>query len=129
MNKEFWNKKKVLLTGHTGFKGGWLSLWLQKLNANVIGFSKSIPTNPSLFELANIENGMTSIIWNVCDYNKLEEIIKEYKPEIVIHMAAQAILRESYSNPVETYATNVMGTVNLLESIRTVGNVKAILID
>ena len=127
MSKEFWNKKKVLLTGHTGFKGSWLSLWLQKLNANVIGFSKSIPTNPSLFELANIENGMTSIIGNVCDYNKLEEIIKEYKPEIVIHMAAQAILRESYSNPVETYATNVMGTVNLLESIRKAGNVKVIL--
>ena len=127
MNKEFWNKKKVLLTGHTGFKGSWLSLWLQKLNASVIGFSKSIPTNPSLFELANIENGMTSITGNVCDYDKLEETIKEYKPEIVIHMAAQAILRESYSNPIETYATNVMGTVNLLESIRKVGNVKVIL--
>lgn len=127
MNKKFWNKKKILLTGHTGFKGSWLSLWLQKLDANVIGFSKSIPTNPSLFELANIENGMTSIIGNVCDYDKLEETIKEYEPEIIIHMAAQAILRESYNNPIETYATNVMGTVNLLESIRKVGNVKVIL--
>ena len=127
MNKEFWNKKKVLLTGHTGFKGSWLSLWLQKLNANVIGFSKSIPTNPSLFELANIESGMTSIIGNVCDYNKLEKTVKEHKPEIVIHMAAQSILRESYKNPIETYATNVMGTVNLFESIRKVGNVKVIL--
>jgi CDP-glucose 4,6-dehydratase len=127
MNKEFWNKKKILLTGHTGFKGSWLSLWLQKLNANVTGFSKSIPTNPSLFELANIENGMTSIIGNVCNYDELEETIKEYNPEIVIHMAAQAILRESYGNPIETYATNVMGTVNLLESIRKVGNVKVIL--
>ena len=127
MNKDFWSKKKILLTGHTGFKGSWLSLWLQKLNSNVIGFSKSIPTNPSLFQLANIEDGMTSIIGDVCDYDKLEEVIKEYKPEIVIHMAAQAILRESYSNPVETYATNVMGTVNLLESIRKAGNVKVIL--
>ena len=127
MNKEFWNKKKILVTGHSGFKGSWLSLWLQKLNANVIGFSKSVPTNPSLFELANIENGMTSIIGNVCDYDKLEKTIKEYKPEIVIHMAAQAILRESYSNPIETYATNVMGTVNLLESIRKTDNVKVIL--
>ena len=127
MNKEFWNKKKILVTGHTGFKGSWLSLWLQKLNANVIGFSKSVPTNPSLFELANIENGMTSIIGNVCDYDKLEKTIKEYKPEIVIHMGAQAILRESYSNPIETYATNVMGTVNLLESIRKTNNVKVIL--
>lgn len=127
MNKKIWNGKTVLLTGHTGFKGSWLSLWLQKLNANVIGYSKSIPTNPSLFELADIENGMTSIIGNVCNYDKLEETIREYKPEIVIHMAAQAILRESYSNPIETYATNVMGTVNLLESIRKVGNVKVIL--
>ncbi len=127
MNKEFWNKKKILLTGHTGFKGSWLSLWLQKLNANVIGFSKSIPTNPSLFELANVKNGMTSITGNVCDYDKLEGVIREYKPEIVIHMAAQAILRESYSNPIETYSTNVMGTVNLLESIRKIGDVKVIL--
>jgi CDP-glucose 4,6-dehydratase len=127
MSKEFWNKKKVLLTGHTVFKGSWLSLWLQKLNANVTGFSKSSPTNPSLFELANIENGMTSIIGNICDYDKLEKTIKEYKPEIVIHMAAQAILRKSYEDPIETYATNVMGTVNLLESIKKVGNVKVIL--
>jgi len=127
MNKEFWNKKKVLLTGHTGFKGSWLSLWLQKLNSNVIGFSKNIPTKPSLFELADIESEIISIIGNVCDYNKLEEVVKEYKPEIVIHMAAQAILRKSYNNPIETYATNVMGTVNLLESIRKVGNVKVIL--
>jgi len=128
MNKEFWNKKKVLLTGHTGFKGSWLSLWLQKLNASVTGFSKSIPTNPSLFELANIENGMTSITGNVCDYDKLEETIKEYKPEIVIHMAAQAILRESYSNPIETYATNVMGTVNVLEAARLWGRVEGIVV-
>ena len=127
MNKEFWNNKIVLLTGHTGFKGSWLSLWLQKLNTNVIGFSKSIPTNPSLFELAAVEDGMTSIIGNVCDYDKLEETIREYKPEIVIHMAAQAILRESYDNPIETYATNVMGTVNLFESIRKAGNVRVIL--
>ena len=75
MKKEFWNNKKVLVTGHTGFKGSWLSLWLQKLNANVIGFSKSIPTNPSLFEIADVENGMTSIIGNVCDYNKLVIIL------------------------------------------------------
>ena len=127
MNKEFWNDKTVLLTGHTGFKGSWLSLWLQKLNTNVIGFSKSIPTNPNLFELAAVKDEMTSIIGNVCDYDKLEETIREYKPEIVIHMAAQAILRESYDNPIETYATNVMGTVNLFESIRKIGNVRVIL--
>ena len=127
MNKKFWNDKTVLLTGHTGFKGSWLSLWLEKLDVNLIGFSKNIPTKPSLFELANVENGMTSIMGNICDYNKLEEVVKEYKPEIVIHMAAQAILRESYKNPIETYATNVMGTVNLLESIRKTGNTRVIL--
>jgi len=127
MNKKFWNDKIVLLTGHTGFKGSWLSLWLKKLDVNLIGFSKNIPTKPSLFELANVENGMTSIMGNICDYNKLEEVVKEYKPEIVIHMAAQAILRESYKNPIETYATNVMGTVNLLESIRKTGNTRVIL--
>ena len=127
MNVDFWKDKKVLLTGHTGFKGSWLSLWLQKLGVNLVGYSKSIPTDPSLFELADIENGMVSIMGDMRDYNKIEETIKEYKPEIVIHMAAQAILRESYSNPIETYATNVMGTVNLLESIRKVGNTKVIL--
>jgi len=127
MNKEFWKDKTVLLTGHTGFKGSWLSLWLQKLNANVIGFSKSIPTKPSLFELANIQNGMNSIMGNVCNYDSLEKTMKKYKPEIVIHMAAQAILRESYKDPIETYATNVMGTVNLFESIRKTGNVRVIL--
>jgi len=127
MKKKFWNDKTVLLTGHTGFKGSWLSLWLQKLNVNLIGFSKSIPTNPSLFELAYVDNGMTSIMGNICDYDKIEEVVKEYKPEIVIHMAAQAILRESYKNPIETYATNVMGTVNLLESIRKTGNTRIIL--
>ena len=127
MSQKFWKNKTVLVTGHTGFKGSWLSLWLQKLNATVIGFSKSVPTNPSLFELADIESEMTSVIGNVCDYDKLEETIREFKPQIVIHMAAQAILRESYDNPIETYSTNVMGTVNLFESIRKVGNVNVVL--
>ena len=127
MNSEFWNGKTVLLTGHTGFKGSWLSLWLQKLRVRLIGFSKSIPTNPSLFELAKVENGMTSIMGDVCDYKHLKEVMRNYKSEIVIHMAAQAILRESYKNPVETYATNVMGVVNLFEAVRKVGKVRVIL--
>lgn len=127
MNKDFWKGKTVLLTGHTGFKGSWLSLWLQKLQANLVGYSKSIPTEPSLFESAQVQNGMNSIIGNVCDYEKICEVIREYKPEIVIHMAAQTILRESYKDPIETYATNVMGTVNLLESIRKEGDVRVIL--
>jgi len=127
MNPQFWKSKTVLLTGHTGFKGSWLSLWLQKLRVNLIGFSKNIPTTPSLFELANVEDGMTSIMGDICDYKHLEEVIREYKPQIVIHMAAQTILDESYKNPIETYATNVMGTVNILESIRKIDNVRTIL--
>lgn len=128
MDPAFWKGKKVLLTGHTGFKGSWLSIWLQKLGVKLIGFSKSIPTKPSLFELANVDKGMTSIMGNVCDYKLVEKIVLEYKPEIIIHMAAQAILRESYKDPVETYSTNVMGTVNILESFRKVQKVGSILI-
>ena len=127
MNPQFWNGKTVLLTGHTGFKGSWLSLWLQKFGVKLIGFSKSIPTKPSLFESAHVEDGMISIMGNVCDYPQLEKTIKEFKPEIVIHMAAQSILPESYKIPVETYATNVMGTVNLFESVRKVGGTRVIL--
>jgi len=127
MNSQFWKGKTVLLTGHTGFKGSWLSLWLQKVGCNLIGYSKSIPTKPSLFESANVEHGMTSIMGDVCDYDQLEKTINEFKPEIVIHMAAQSILPESYKIPLETYATNVMGTVNLFESVRKIGGVKVIL--
>lgn len=126
MNLQFWKDKRVLLTGHTGFKGSWLSLWLQKLGTNLIGFSKSIPTNPSLFELANVKEGMTSIMGNVCDLDHLKEVIKEYKPEIIIHMAAQSLLHQSYENPIETYSTNVMGTVNLFEAIREIGKVRVV---
>ena len=123
MNSQFWKEKKIFLTGHTGFIGSWFTIWLKKLGANVIGYSNSIPTKPSLFELANVDKGMTSIMGNVCDYKLVEKIVLEYKPEIIIHMAAQAILRESYKDPVETYSTNVMGTVNILESFRKVQKV------
>jgi len=121
MNEKEWNGKTVLITGHSGFKGSWLSLWLQKLNVNVIGYSKSIPTKPSLFELANIDEGMTSIFDDVRDYQKLKSIIKKYQPEVIFHMAAQSLVRESYKEPIETFSTNIMGTVNILESIRQIG--------
>jgi len=127
MDSQFWNGKTVFLTGHTGFKGSWLSIWLQKLRCNLIGYSKSIPTKPSLFESAKVEEGMTSIMGDVCDYSKLENTVNEFKPEIVIHMAAQSILPKSYKVPLETYETNVMGTVNLLESVHKLGGVRAIL--
>jgi len=127
MNAEFWNGKKVLLTGHTGFKGSWLSIWLQKLNVNLIGFSKYIPTKPSLFEVANVEDGMTSLTGDVCDFSHLKNVIEKHHPDIVIHMAAQSLVHQSYKNPIETYATNVMGTVNLLEAIRRIGKVRVVI--
>jgi CDP-glucose 4,6-dehydratase len=127
MNPQFWKGKTILLTGHTGFKGGWMSLWLKKLGASVIGFSKDIPTKPSLFEITNIGSEMTSIVDDVCNYYALEKVMQEFKPQVVIHMAAQAILRESYKNPTETFVTNVMGTVNVLEAVRNTKFAKVVL--
>lgn len=122
INKNKWKGKTVLITGHTGFKGSWLSLWLQKLKVNVIGYSKSIPTTPSLFELANVNEGINSIYGDVRDFSNIQKIIKKYEPEIVIHMAAQSLVKKSYQNPIETFSTNIMGTVNIFEAIRKIGN-------
>jgi len=126
MNQDFWRGKRVLLTGHTGFKGSWLSLWLQSMGAQVVGYALSPPTNPSLFEIAEVGKGMTSIIGDIRDLEKLRAVFAEHKPEIVIHMAAQPLVRYSYIEPVETYSTNVMGTVNLLEAVRSTPSVKAV---
>ncbi len=127
MNPDFWKQKKVLLTGHTGFKGSWMSLWLQELGATVVGYSNSIPTNPSLFKVANVEEDMKSIVADVRDLNKLKEEISNFEPEIVIHMAAQSLVQGSYDDPVETFSTNVMGTVNLFEAIRTSQSTKVVI--
>ena len=127
IDSAFWQGKTVLITGHTGFKGGWLSLWLQSLGANVVGYSLSPPTDPSLFELAHVGEGMASIEGDVRDLEHLQSVITQHRPEIIIHMAAQSLVRHSYANPVDTYATNVMGTVNLLEAIRQAGGVKAVI--
>jgi len=118
MNENFWKNKKILITGHTGFKGSWLTIWLKKLGADITGFSKSIPTNPSLFELSNIENDIKSITGDIQNYEYLKEIINKCNPEIVFHMAAQSLVMKSYSDPIETFSTNVMGTVNLLYAIK-----------
>jgi CDP-glucose 4,6-dehydratase len=126
MNPVFWNGKRVLLTGHTGFKGSWLALWLQSMGSHVVGYSLTPPTNPSLFEVANVGKGMTSVIGDIRDLAKLQAVFAEYVPEIVIHMAAQPLVRYSYHNPVETYATNVMGTVHLLEAVLNTPSVKAV---
>tara|TARA_B110000438_G_scaffold212726_1_gene204879 strand:+ start:1247 stop:2314 length:1068 start_codon:yes stop_codon:yes gene_type:complete len=118
MNQNFWKDKTVLITGHTGFKGSWLSIILKKFGANVVGFSKDIPTQPSMFEIANVKNGMISITGNINDSEQIKQVFEENKPDIVIHMAAQAIVRESYKHPVETFLTNVIGTANVLDGIR-----------
>jgi CDP-glucose 4,6-dehydratase len=123
----FWTDKRVFLTGHTGFKGGWLSLWLQSLGAEVTGYALKPPTNPNLFEVASVEKGMRSIIGDIRDLDNLKKAMKEVNPDIVIHMAAQPLVRYSYSNPVETYATNVMGPVHVLEASRDNQNIRAIL--
>ena len=127
MNTKFWYGKRVLITGHTGFKGSWLSLWLQSVGAHVTGFALSPPTTPSLFEVAHVADGMQSIMGDVRNLASLQKAMGDAKPEVVIHMAAQALVRHSYDNPVETYSTNVMGTVHLLEAVRGTPSVKAVL--
>ena len=126
VNPVFWHGKRVLLTGHTGFKGSWLSLWLQSMGAQVTGYALVPPTNPSLFDMADVGKGMTSVIGDIRDLSKLQAVFAQHSPEIVIHMAAQPLVRYSYQNPVETYATNVMGTVHLLEAVRNTPGVKAV---
>lgn len=126
MNPAFWCGKRVFLTGHTGFKGSWLSLYLQSMGAEVTGYALNPPTNPSLFEDAKVGAGMRSVIGDVRDLQHLQTTIQVADPEIVIHMAAQPLVRYSYSNPVETYATNVMGSVHLLEAVRHTKSVKAV---
>lgn len=125
--KDFYRDKKVLITGHTGFKGSWLSMWLKHWGAEVIGFSLEPPTQPNLFTIANVADGMTSIIGDIRDYNQIYNAVKTHQPEIVIHMAAQPLVLYSYHQPIETYATNVLGTVHLLEAIRQVGCTKTVL--
>lgn len=123
----FYNGKKVLLTGHTGFKGSWMCCLLLSLGAEVTGFALEPPTKPSLFELCNLNNRMNSIVGDIRDLELLQKTFKEVQPEIVIHMAAQPIVRESYRNPVYTYDVNVMGTVNVLECVRNTPSVKSFL--
>ena len=117
-----------MLTGHTGFKGSWLSLWLQDLGADVSGYSIDVPTEPSLFDAAEVRDGMTSATGDVRDLASLKSFVDKTGPEIVIHMAAQSLVRRSYVDPVGTYDTNIMGTVNLLEAVRNIGSVRVVII-
>ncbi|OGV25905.1 MAG: CDP-glucose 4,6-dehydratase [Legionellales bacterium RIFCSPHIGHO2_12_FULL_37_14] len=122
----FWQNKKVLITGHTGFKGSWLSLVLQEAGTDLVGFALPPSTQPNLFTLADISRGMTSLFGDIRDFEQILAVFKQHQPEIVVHMAAQPLVSYAYKNPIETYATNVMGTVHLLEAARQIGCVKAI---
>ena len=122
----FWKNKKVYITGHTGFKGSWLSIWLLNMGAKVKGYSLPVDTKPALFEEANLANEMESEIGDIRDLEQLTDSIQNFNPDILIHMAAQPLVRLSYKEPVETYTTNVIGTVNVLEAARKCSNLKAI---
>lgn len=128
IDQHFFKDKKVLVTGHTGFKGSWLCKILKMYGANVLGYSLAAPTNPNLFEIADIASGIESIEGDIRNLEILKKSLISFKPEIVIHMAAQPIVRTSYQEPAYTYETNVMGTVNILESIRLCDSVKSVVI-
>lgn len=127
IDMSFWNGKRVFLTGHTGFKGSWMSRILVTHGAILTGYSLNPPTDPNLFSIAGLEDKMTSVIGDIRDLKSLEEAFNKAEPEIVIHMAAQPIVRDSYKDPVYTYETNVMGTVNILECVRKSSSVKSFL--
>ena len=125
LSADFWRGKRVLVTGHTGFKGSWLTLWLQSLGAEVSGFALDPATEPNLYDLARVREGINDVRGDLRDLGALLEIIADTEPEIVLHLAAQPLVREGYRDPLGTYSSNVMGTLNLLEAIRQVGCVRA----
>ncbi len=127
VNPDFWKDKKVFITGHTGFKGSWLCIWLNALGAKVYGYALRPPTVPSLFELAGVSELAQSVIADVRDLCSLQDALTLFSPEIVIHMAAQPIVRDSYERPVETYEINVMGTIHLLEAVRNCAGIRAVI--
>lgn len=128
VNGTFWKGKRVFLTGHTGFKGSWLTLWLEDMGAVVKGFSLEPYTQPNLFEVAKVSSGIESEIGDIRDYEKLKSSIESFSPNIILHLAAQPLVRDSYEDPLGTYETNVMGTANLLQASRGLSDLKSIVI-
>jgi len=126
IDSDFWKNKRVYLTGHTGFKGSWLALWLHSLGAEVKGYALNPPTQPSLFNEANVESKLESEIGDIRDLQQLKKSMQDFNPDILIHMAAQPLVRYSYDEPIETYETNVIGTVKILEVSRTCSNLRSI---
>lgn len=126
MFDNFFKNKRVFITGHTGFKGAWLTFWLKKLGAEICGFSLEPPSTPNLFELARISEGIHSVHGDIRELELLKNEIINFSPEIIIHLAAQSLVRKSYKDPVETYSTNIMGTVNLFEAVRQTKSIKAV---
>ncbi len=126
MNRVFWKGRRVFVTGHTGFKGSWLCLWLQEAGAAVTGYALPPPTTPSLFEVARVGEGMASVTGDLRDYDALRTAMMAARPEVVVHMAAQSLVRYSYAQPLETYAVNVLGTAHVLEAARSVNGLRAI---
>jgi len=118
LNREFWKNRRVFVTGHTGFKGSWLSLWLSSMGAEVVGYALEPPTSPSLYVQAGVDADLRSIIGDVRDFERLSAAVAEFKPEVVLHLAAQSVVRTGYEDPIGTYSSNVMGTVHLFESVR-----------
>ena len=128
MNADLWRGRRVFLTGHTGFKGAWLAMWLRRLGADVTGYALAPDTTPNLFDAARVGEGMHSIVGDVRDLEALRNALTNSNAEVVFHLAAQSLVRESYARPVDTYATNVMGTVHLFEAVRATNTVKAVVV-
>jgi CDP-glucose 4,6-dehydratase len=128
VERDFWDGRRVLVTGHTGFKGGWLTLWLESMGARVTGFSRSVPSSPSLFELARVGEGVEQVEGDVADAVAVASAVLAADPSVVLHLAAQPIVRRSYREPAETFAANVTGTVNVLDAVRAASSVEAVVV-
>jgi CDP-glucose 4,6-dehydratase len=128
MDASFWRDRKVLVTGHTGFKGSWLTIWLRAMGARVVGFSHSPNTDPSMFDVASVGRGIRSITGDIRDLRHLDETVREEEPDVVFHLAAQSLVHHGYDHPVETFESNVLGTVNLLEALRRTPSAQAVVV-